>query len=75
MKLTNNIRRLVVKMAHVRMQVGRQLFGEVMDDFAYSLRGSCVSVKEELRRPQRRLDSRGSPHGRTPHERGDAPLV
>ena len=40
-------------MAHVRMQVDRQLFGEVMDDFAYSLRGSCVSVKEELRRPQR----------------------
>lgn len=39
MKITNNIRRQVMKITHVRMRVDRQLFGEVKGDFAYYLRG------------------------------------
>lgn len=39
MKITNNIRRQVMKIIHVRMRVDRQLFGEVKGDFAYYLRG------------------------------------
>lgn len=37
-----------MKMVHVRMRIDRQLFGDVKGDFAYYLRGSWVSVKEEL---------------------------
>lgn len=29
-----------MKMAHVRMRIDRQLFGDVKGDFAYYLRGS-----------------------------------
>lgn len=47
-KTTNETRRRVMKMAHVRMRVDRKLFGKVEGDFAYYLRGAWATVKEEL---------------------------
>lgn len=51
-KTTNETRRRVMKMAHVRMRVDRKLFGEAKGDFAGYLRGSWVSVKEELKKAE-----------------------
>ena len=46
-KTTNETRRRVMKMAHVRMRVDRMLFGKVSGNFASYLRGAWVTVKEE----------------------------
>lgn len=47
MKTTNEARRRVMKMAHVRMRVDRKLFGRVKGDFGFYLRGAWATVKDE----------------------------
>lgn len=47
MKTTNETRRRVMKMAHVRRRADKVMFGKVEGDFAHYLRGAWATVKEE----------------------------
>ncbi len=47
MKTTNETRRRVMKMAHVRRNVDVKLFGRTDGDFADYLRGAWATVKAE----------------------------
>lgn len=47
MKTTNETRRRVMKMAHVRRNVDVKLFGRADGDFADYLRGAWATVKAE----------------------------
>lgn len=48
LKINNDTRRRVMKMAHVRMKADRIIFGSEKGDFASYLRGAWLTVKTEL---------------------------